>query len=100
MRFDEIAVLNLTTGEIARRTGAPLEGGAELELVHFTSPHTGRQFTARPSREPSHAAVHTEDYPDQPAERSSVLADLFDTLCIDLDDTSSVRGDLPSRWNL
>jgi hypothetical protein len=115
MPFDpeEIAVITPGVREIARyvagsATRLLLDGLGWFEGVQFASPATGRPFAAISLHalelgfgDPAVGSiVRTYRYPESAEARGSVLADLFDTLAIDLDDVTSVRGEVSDRWAL
>jgi hypothetical protein len=113
MYFDEedVARLTLTVAEMGARVHAEptrfaIEGLGWFECVRFASPATGRPFIAdgKLDAEPlsSHwrSCVRTVHFPDAPKERTAIIADLFDTLCIDTEETVSLSADPPARWEL
>jgi hypothetical protein len=109
-RFDERQVASLLqpVAAVAARTGNSVtrlvvDGLGWFECVRFASPATGRAFLAGgPLRhdQPAHASVHAVVFPDAPDAQALLVADVLDTLQIDLDDTVSVCATPPRRWEL
>ena len=103
------ATLTLTPRDIAARTGTKVtrfvfDGLGWMEGVHFASLATGRRFAVhRPLYDapaPARTSAVTAEYPSTVEERAQVLADLFDTLVIDSDDTTWSDVASSSRWRL
>jgi hypothetical protein len=102
-----VAVLRLTPQAIAARTGTRvtrflLDGLGWLESVRFASPATNRCFVAMgPLRVAAARSSVQSDRGAPQAPAAAVLADLFDTLALDLDDTEPAGEPPPlRRWRL
>lgn len=105
----DLAVVALSAAEIAQRTGVQTERFAEegigwFEAVRFASLATGRPFVScsclLPADREVRAQVRTWGLPAVPEERAAVVADLFDTLCIDSADARLLCAPLARCWDL
>lgn len=105
---DEIAALTLTPHDIAARTAAQVtrlavDGLGWFEVVRFASPATSRCFVAAAALQGplhAHSWVRTYRYPASDEERAKVMADLLDTLSIDMDETVWSQCRAARRWRL
>lgn len=105
---DVLATLTCTPNEVAAMVSATVtrfcvDGLGWMESCQFASLATARRFVVnRPleAHTPKHTSVHTYDCPKAAADRTAVLADLFDTLVIDMDEVTWSEIAAPERWRL
>lgn len=105
-----VAMVKLTTTEIARRTGADVarfwwDGLGWFDRVCFTSAGMGTSFCAmslliNSQRPDPSTAIHVWDSPQSLPERSWLLGILFDTLCIDDGDATKLWAPVTTCWDL
>jgi hypothetical protein len=106
---EAFATLALTAREVATRIGREIQryyvdGLGWMEICEFASPATGRRFSVhRPLHDAASAMVtrvSTFALPPAAADRAAVLADLFDTLTIDMDEITWSDIAPSERWRL
>lgn len=105
-----VAMVKLSAEEIAQRTGATVarffwEGLGWYESVCFTSAGAGTGFFAMSPLVASHrsepsAAVCAWGTAESTAERTWLLTVLFDALCIDAAEATSLWAPLAAGWDL